>query len=314
MEISRYAFGDAIDTGRCVLALGFFDGVHLGHRRLLLAARNLAKEMKLRFGVFTFDSDGPIKGGEDRIYGDEEKAELLGELGADFTVICDFKSVADLSPESFVSRVLVDGLSAEAAVAGFNYRFGKGASGDAAELVRLMNVHGKRALICDNYTHRGETVSATRIKAHLQRGEAAEAAELLGAPFRICGEVIHGNSAGRTLGFPTVNTARRGGLLLPRRGVYRTATVIDGRIYSALTNVGTCPTLGERQEHCETYILDFDGDLYGKKVTVYFIGFLRDEICFNSEKDLVTQINVDKNRIIKENGDVTWQELGLNLQ
>ena len=101
---------------------------------------------------------------------------------------------------------------------------------------------------------------------------------------------------------------------MPKRGVYRSATVIDGRFYSALTNVGTCPTFEERLEHCETYILDFEGDLYGREITVYFLEYLREEKRFESEKELIMQINIDKNTIIERNGDAKWQELGPNLQ
>ena len=312
MRIYRYSECDRIGDG-CVIALGFFDGVHLGHRELLRSARERAEAMKLPLGVFTFTTDSPIKKGK-KIYSDSERCALLREAGADFALICSFGEVSELSPEDFVLKVLIGKLSARVAVAGFNYRFGKGASGDAAALTHLMERAGGCALICEDVTLDGETVSTTRIKARLEAGEVAEAARLLGAPFRISGEVTHGNSVGRKLGFPTVNTSRDEWLLLPRRGVYRTATVIDGKVFSALTNVGSCPTFGDRDVHCETYILDFDGDLYGRNITVYFLDYLREEIRFESEKELIMQINIDKSRIIKENGDAKWQELGLNLQ
>ena len=314
MKIYEYSLGKTADLGPSVIALGFFDGVHLGHRTLLTKARELSIKLGVPFGVFTFDAQGPIKGGGERIYGNREKAELFSKLSADFTVICDFRSVSELSPERFVSEVLVGAFHAEAAVAGFNFRFGKGASGDAEALSELMEKEGKRAVICDDFTYGGETVSTTRIKSHLERGEIEKANALLGAPFRICGKVTKGNSVGHTLGFPTVNTAREQGLLLPKRGVYRSATVIDGRFYSALTNVGTCPTFEERLEHCETYILDFEGDLYGREITVYFLEYLREEKRFESEKELIMQINIDKNTIIERNGDAKWQGLGPNLQ
>jgi riboflavin kinase/FMN adenylyltransferase len=211
----------------------------------------------------------------------------------------------------FVDRVLIGTMHAEVAVAGFNYRFGKGASGDAAKLQELMKERKKDTRILDEYTVDGETVSTTLIRRRLADGNMREVGTLLGAPYRIRGEVRHGRGVGKSLGFPTVNTTLNGGLAIPKYGVYRSATVIDGRIYSCITNVGICPTFGLSDAHAETYIIGYTGDLYGDSLDIYLLDYLRDEIKFSSPEALIMQINVDKERVINEFGEITWQELGL---
>lgn len=311
MKIIKYRYGNKISTPPCVLALGFFDGVHLGHRELLRMARREATERGLSFGIFTFDSGGGVKPGVVRITDDERKAEIFDLLGADFTVFADFSTVSGLSAEEFVKHVLIDALQAEVAVAGFNYRFGKSASAGADELTLLMRGGSREAIICNEYDLDGAPVSTTRIREALSSGDVKAAGRLLGAPYEIKGRVIHGRGVGRLLGFPTVNTDLPRGSIELKRGVYRTAIPIGDRIYSALTNVGTCPTFDERALHLETYVLDFDGNLYDEELRIFFLDFLRDEKRFNSKEELIMQIKVDKNKIIKENGDISWQELGL---
>ncbi len=300
MEIIKYEAGYTSKSD-CVLALGFFDGVHLGHRELLKQAKNKATELGLPLGVFTFASSGSIKSGALRIYGDDEKAHILSELSVDFVVFADFERLSVVSAEEFVRRVLTDELRARVAVAGFNYRFGKGASGDAEALSHLMAAMGAQALICEEYLLDGKTVSTTRIREALAAGNIKEAERLLGAPYRIAGKVCHGRGEGKRLGFPTLNTELKDGMLLPKRGVYHTAIKLDGKIYSSLTNVGTCPTFDPRAAHLETYILDFRGDLYDEDISIYFIDYLREERRFSSEKELIMQIIVDKNTILDKN-------------
>ena len=226
-------------------------------------------------------------------------------------MIYDFAAIKDMTAEEFVKKILIDELNCEVAVAGYNFRFGKGALGDAEALARLMHACGGEAVIREEITDAGLPVSSTRIRDLLARGDMREAARLLGLPYYIKGRVEKGRGNGRTLGFPTVNMALSPGGVPLRRGVYRSVTRIDGVLHASLTNVGTCPTFPERETHAETYILDFSGDLYGKDVRVYLIDFMREEIAFSSPDELKMQINIDKNRVITENGDEKWQELGL---
>lgn len=299
-------------SGECVLALGFFDGVHIAHRDLILTAKAVAKERGLSFGIFTFHSGGIIKNDAPRIYTDEEKGEIFESLGADFTVFADFSAIKDFSPEKFVNEILVCAINCRVAVAGFNFRFGKGASGNAKTLTVLMEGSGGETIIKNEITSEdGKTVSSTRIRELLKVGKMREVNSLLGTPYYIKGKVEHGNSTGRTLGFPTVNLPMLEEKAVMRLGVYRSAIPIGEKIYTGITNVGICPTFEARKVHSETYILDFDGDIYGENLCIYLMDFMRDEIAFSSPEALKMQINIDKNRAIKENGDITWQELGL---
>ena len=312
MVIYEYPFNEKVNIENCVLALGFFDGVHIAHRDLLLRAREIAKENNLLFGVFTFKSDGEIKPGAQRLYDDSEKAEMLEALGADFVIFADFSKISDASAEDFVGSMLVGDIGCQICVAGFNFRFGKGASGSAADLCKYMNKYGAKAVICEEIKARGEvTLSASLIRELLKAGDVREATKMLGAPYYIKGRVSPGRQVGRSLGFPTVNIPIAEGKLIPRPGVYRTATPIDGKIYIGVTNIGICPTFDARSVHLEGYLLDFEGDLYDRELRVFLLDFLRDERKFSSPEELQKQIDIDKNRVITESGDISWQDLGL---
>ena len=311
MTVYEYPFNEKPNIDNCVLALGFFDGVHLAHRDLLLKGKEAATRLGLSFGIFTFKSDGSIKANAKRLYDDKEKAEIFETLGADFTVFADFGAIVGCSPSDFVKRILVDELSCKICVAGFNFRFGKGASAGASELSKLMQECGGEAMICEEITtDDGQTLSATAIRELIESGKTEEANMLLGSPYYIKGRVLHGRADGRKLGFPTANIEIGEGKIVPRLGVYRTAVALDGRIYSAVTNIGKCPTFMGESTRLEAHIIGFNGDLYDKEIKVYILGFLRDEKKFGSIDELKAQINIDKERTIKENGELTWQALG----
>ncbi len=311
MVIYEYPFKEKQNIPECVMALGFFDGVHIAHRDLLKTAAEIVKERGLSLGVFTFGSDGRIKAESGRLYDDGEKAEIFEQLGADFTVYADFGAISDCSPEDFVKNILCRDLNCKVCVAGFNFRFGKGARADSARLCELMSEMGGEACICDEITAGGVTLSATLIRRLIAEGKIEEANRYLGAPYYIKGRVLHGRSDGRKIGFPTVNLSIDDGRVIPKFGVYRSAVVIDGRVYSGVSNVGVCPTFDGKEIRLETHIINFSGDLYGREMRVYLLGFLREERRFGSIDELKMQINIDKNTTIKENGDIKWQELGL---
>ena len=312
MVIYEYPFKEKQNTEDCVLALGFFDGVHLAHRDLILRAKDVAYRNNLKFGIFTFKADGRIKNGFERLYNDREKAEIFESLGADFAIYADFDAISNATTEEFVNKMLSEDIGCKICVAGFNFRFGKGASGGAYDLYRLMNECGGKAIICDEIkADGGLTLSTSLIRDLLKKGEIQRVTKMLGAPYYIKGRVLPGRQVGRVLGFPTVNIPIAEGKIIPRPGVYRTAIPIDGKIYSGVTNIGVCPTFERRNVHLEGYIIDFEGDLYGRELSVFLLDFLRDEKVFSSPEELKMQINVDKNRVITENGDITWQDLGL---
>lgn len=293
MELYHYKYNTPLPTGECVIALGLFDGVHIAHRQLIERAREIARARKISFGIFSFSDCGSLKKNSTRIYTDEEKLAIFDILEADFVVLADFSSISGLSPEKFVSDVLIRDISAAACVAGFNFRFGKGAIGNADTLVRLMALAGKEAVICDEVTLDGETVSSSLIRSCITSGDVERAGALLGAPYSIFGEVTHGNSKGRSLGFPTVNTALSEGRTIPKLGVYISRVSIGSSCFKSITNVGICPTFDARDVHIETHILDFSGNLYGERLCVYLLKFLREEMRFESEDELRRQIAFD---------------------
>lgn len=311
MKIYEYTPGLRLPVGECAVAIGLFDGFHIAHRELVKKTREIAEKNGLRAGIFTFISNETIKKSTKKIYSTEEKLKIAESLGAEFAVICDFTLISGISAEDFVKGTLITDISAKIAVAGFNFRFGKGALGNAEMLAELMQSHGGDALIFDEYAYNGRAVSSTVIRELLTEGRMEEATALLGEPYFLTGVVSHGDGRGKSLGLPTVNTDIPEGKLVPRVGVYRSAVAVGDRIYAGVTNVGTCPTFGVRVPHAETYILDFDGDLYGKDIRVYLLEFLRDERHFESAEELILQIKLDINYTIKRNGEQKWQELGL---
>lgn len=311
MVIYEYPSKQKLNIQDCVLSLGFFDGVHLAHRDLLRKSAEAAREKGLKFGVFTFKSDGNIKSNTGRLYDDGEKAEIFESLGADFTVYADFGAISGTSPEDFVHKILCRDLNCRICVAGFNFRFGKGAKGDSARLCELMAEAGGECRICDEITAEGVTLSATLIRSLISSGRVYEANNLLGSPYYIKGRVLHGRRDGSRIGFPTANIKIDGDRVVPKMGVYRSITMVDGEGYYSVCNIGRCPTFGENEIRLESHIIDFSGDLYGKEIRVYLIGFLREERRFGSIDELKMQINIDKNTTIRENGDTKWQELGL---
>ncbi len=301
MKIYEYKLGEGLDIGRCVVALGFFDGVHLAHRELIKAAKEKANSLGALCAVFTFPSEcGLLKNASPRIYGTAEKLKIFEELGIDACIIADFMSISGLSAEDFIKNVIIRDMGAVSAVCGYNFRFGKGASGNTELLSKVMSLAGLEAFILDEYTYKGNVISSSTIREYISAGDVKTANELLGGELFFTGAVMHGRGDGRGFGFPTVNTALPEYRQLPRLGVYKTRIPIDGIDYIGLTNIGVCPSFGERQVHLETYILGFKGDLYGRELDIYLQDFIRDEKHFSSKEELIMQINIDKNKVLKE--------------
>ncbi len=312
MDIKRYSYPEKLNIKKTAIALGYFDGVHVGHRELISMLVREAKAKKLSPYVFTFVDDlAKTKKTQSIIYNIDEKIEIFKSLGVEGVIIADFKSIASLTPEAFVGEVLVGALGAELAISGYNFRFGKGAVASAPELIELMESFGKRAIVLSEQKIDGKTLSATVIRELISSAKLYEAAKMLGSPYCIKGKVERGLGLGNVYGFPTVNLPlRQNTPLMP--GVYRTAVKIDGKLYTGVTNVGSCPTVQEREIHTETLIADFDGDLYGEELYIYFLGYLREEKRFDSVDALREQIYIDRDKSKKENGDLKWLEIGLN--
>ncbi len=301
MEILRYpGHMDPGRAGRCVVALGMFDGVHLGHQEILRRCRTLAARCGARSAVFTFDRH-PFHvirpcAAPAQLTDMDDRLALIEDAGIELAVVAGFdERLARATPDVFVRDVLARDVGAVGAVAGYNYTFGWRAEGKAEALARLGAAHGVVVEIVDAVTVDGVPVGSTEIRARLARGDVAGARAMLGRPFSVRGVVVHGDGRGRTMGFPTANVQVPAGMALPGRGVYAVAVVARGGVLVGVANVGTRPTFGERAGavRLEVFIADFSGDLYGEAIRVSFVRRLRDEIAFISPLALATQIGED---------------------
>jgi riboflavin kinase/FMN adenylyltransferase len=297
MRIVRGLDSYGPDAQPSAVALGAFDGIHLGHRAILGTAVAQARLHGLEAVACTFDPHplevlqperAPVP-----ITTLEERFELIAETGIDTTVVVAFtRAFAAVEPEDFVRRVLVGALKAQDIVVGFNHRFGHGARGDAALLERLGGELGFRAHVVSPMTVDGVPVSSSEIRSALQRGDLPKAARLLGRAYSIHGEVVRGAGRGRTLGFPTANVRTARPLLLPP-GVYACQVDVDSARYQAVINVGVRPTFGETELAVEAHLLDFSGDIYGRRIRIAFLRRLREERKFSSVEALRNQIALD---------------------
>ncbi len=290
-------------VGRAV-ALGLFDGMHIGHRAVIAEAIRAGQG---HCAVYTFSpSTLYTKGDLRRITTDMQQAAILDRMGVTEIFETDFAAVRDLSPERFVETVLQNTLHATAVTCGFNYRFGKGGVGDAALLKRLCTMRGIAVTVAPAVESDGQTVSSTAVRAALADGDMATVRRMLGRGYCLDLPVEQGQHLGRRLGMPTVNQALPADLALPRFGVYASCIEFDGRVHYGVTNIGVRPTVGADTPLVETWIDGFDGDLYGQTVRVYPVKFLRDERAFNSLEDLKTQIEQDAaaaRAVFRDNGD-----------
>ena len=284
--------------GKRVVALGFFDGVHLGHRKIISTAIARAKELGVPSAVFTFRSESPsAKQSAARLYSTAAKLELIEECGVDEVILADFEDVRGMSAEDFASKLLIGEIGCVCAIAGRDYRFGHRAAGDVALLRSLIEPTGGECVIADDVVEGDDKISTTAIKSRMAIGDIEGANKMLGAPYFLEATVEHGRGVGRTLGFPTVNCTLKEQQGLLKHGVYASKIVTRGGTYPALTNVGICPTFDARPEHAESFILDFDGDIYGECVRIVMISYLRPEIKFDTPDKLREQIASDIKKV-----------------
>ena len=289
------------------VALGFFDGVHTAHRTLFSTVLKEARARGASSAVLTFSEGGSdgIKGGVKRICTEEEKFSFFEELGIDYSFVLDFASVKGMSPSQFVDEIMIDTCKSTLAVCGFDFRFGASAIGNSDTLTSLMRERGGDCIVCPAFDIDGEAVSSTLIKSLLSEGNIERANRLLGYPFSISGEVYHGKSLGRELGSPTANIVYPENIVQMKRGVYATRVFLDGEYYAAVTNVGVRPTVdSQAKANLETHIIDYEGDLYGRKIKVEFLSFVREERRFSDVGELKKQILFDIEEVIK------WQKSG----
>jgi len=279
---------------KSILALGMFDGVHLGHQALIRLAHRAAGEMGAQTVAFTFsDAPGKLLGlPVTSLSTPDQRRAWLREAGADRVDMVDFtQSFADLSPEGFLDYLQAR-YQVVALAAGFNYTFGKFGAGTAQTLRELGQKRGIRILIADPVRMDGESVSSTRIRSLVSQGRMEAARALLGRPYTLTGRVVSNRHIGRTLGYPTANLSLAD-QLLPPDGVYATVALVNGESRRAVTNVGKNPTVGGNERTVETFLLDESASLYGAELSVGFLSYLRGERDFGSLSALSEQIGRD---------------------
>ena len=291
------------------VALGYFDGIHLGHQAVLSAALRCAEEENLVPVVMLFDIhprkliSGVIP---PVLISEGKKRELLVKMG--FTVFdLNFSETMNYSPDEFVQRILIDTLNAVVVTCGFDYHYGKGGKGNAATLRKELEKNGARAISVEPVLSGGEIVSSTSIRSFISEGEIEKANAMLGHCFSYDFSVEKGDGLGRVLGFPTINQFFPQDFAVPKYGVYASKVFFDGKWYPAVTNVGVRPTVAKASLRSETCILDFSADLYGKNVEVSLLKFIREEKKFNSLEELSSQIEKD---IIRARS--IYKEVGAN--
>lgn len=278
------------------VALGNFDGVHIGHTKLI----NKLTSFGLPSVVYTFDSH-PLnllkgEGTVPTVNTNSEKADIFEAMGVDSVVFASFLNVKDMSPLEFVYSILVGKLSASEVVCGYNYRFGKNGEGDVKLLKSLLEQRGARLTVVDEVSFEGIPVSSTEIRSTLLSGDMERAQALLGRPYFIDSTVVHGKALGRQMGFPTINeTFEKGRLILPYGVYFARCSIKGGGSHIAVVNVGVRPTVNESDPipTVEAHIIDFEGDLYGSDVRIEFMKKWRNEQKFASLGDLMTQIEKD---------------------
>lgn len=279
-------------------ALGKFDGVHIGHRRLLEEILARGRERETASCVFTFDPVPAVFFG----YSDgrelttkKEKRLLFERMGVD--ILIEFplnERTAAISPEDFAADVLAKRMNVRFLAAGTDLSFGAGGAGDVSLLRKLAPELGFEIKTIDKVCLEGREVSSTYIKSRVEAGDMREVERLLGAPYPVAGRVVKGNQLGRTLGFPTVNLLPEQDKLLPPNGVYYSKTRWRGKLYNSISNVGYKPTVSaEKVMGVETYLYDFDGTAYGEDIEVYLCEFRRPERRFDGTDALREQLKQD---------------------
>ena len=289
-----------------IFALGFFDGVHLGHQALLTACGKLAREEKAAVAAITFDRhpQSLFTGNPPALLNSaSDREQLLRRFGVEhIECLPATKEVMSTDWEAFLENLLEQG--GAGFVCGSDFRFGHRGEGDADKLKAFCREHGLPCVIVPEQRIDGIRVSSTHIRALVEAGDMKTAERFLGHPHILTGTVVSGRQLGRTIGVPTANVLLPEGVVVPKLGVYACICTVDGRNYVALTNVGSRPTVEGHQVRAESWLLDFAGDLYGKQITLEFYEFLRPEEKFPSLEALKAKIQQDGAKVRKIFGNL----------
>lgn len=278
-----------------VAALGNFDGLHIGHMAVINAAKVMAEKngAKPCALIFTEHPLSVLSGKAPvTLFTEDIRNRILTEIGVDICNL-DFKSLMNMTPEMFFEKIVIEMMGAVGVCCGFNYSFGKQGAGTPDLLKKLCEDRGIDFYMAPEIDYLGDPVSSTRIRSSIENGDMENANAMLGREFTYRQLVVDGDKRGRLFGTPTINQYLPSELVEPRHGVYMSKTFVDGKAYYSVTNIGIRPTIGAGPVSSETYILDFDGNLYGKYVEVSLLRYIRSEKKFASIEELMNQIKRD---------------------
>jgi len=281
------------------VAIGFFDGIHLGHQKVINHVIRYAKENRVKSIVITFDKSPKVVLGnapnEGCLTPTDEKLRILEGMGVDYALILKFDAAfLNLSADEFINEYLLKIRACYVSI-GFDFRFGHGGAGNAS----LMVSHGQfKVEVSEPVLMDGVKVSTTQIKKYLKMGDLDLVSGMFGRCYSVSGNVGYGRQLGRTIGFPTANLKLNEDYLFPLQGVYATKSYIGDASFMSMTNIGFNPTANLQELiSIETYIFDFDADIYGEKLRLEFLGKIRDEVKFDDIDKLVAQLEADKNAV-----------------
>lgn len=279
------------NTAKTVIALGNFDGVHIGHASLIKICVEKAEALGCRPMIWTFERH---RFSPPYIIDKSDKLGLFQKFGIDSVEFADFNAIRSLTPRQFVSEVLIGRHNCICAVCGFNFRFGRDRSGGCDTLRELCAEYGIECTVCDEVSYMGQPVSSTRIRKALEDGDTEAVRAMLGRPYTISLPIVAGRQVGRRLEMPTMNQRFPDGMVIPKNGVYAGRVTIDRKVYACVTNIGVRPTFDDGNGIvCESHILGLSGDLYGKNIPLELVSYLRGEIKFEKPEQLVEQIKRD---------------------
>jgi len=290
------------------VAIGNFDGLHLGHQKLIETLKKIAIEKNLISMILTFTPNPKVYFNKDLnlINSEEQKKQIMGKSGVDNIILLNFEKILNMSGETFVKNILIDKFNVKFVVMGQNFKFGKNRENDAESLKKMGEKFGFEYTIVNPVILNGTPISSSLIRKKLVNAEIEASNRMLGRLYYIDGVIKEGDKIGRQLGFPTINIQTQNEILPD--GVFKTRTQIDQQeqIYDSITYIGASPTFSGKEKKVETHILGFDKKVYGNKVKLYFEKKLRDEMRFDSKKKLINQIKKDIRRLKVDKGAFFW--------
>lgn len=287
------------------IALGYFDGIHKGHQKVINKAVELAKVTNTKSAVMTFFPHPSVVLNKEVKHVSlltpmDEKIEKIKNLGVDYLFIVEFsREFASLEPEKFVDLFLI-AFNVKNVVAGFDYSYGFKGQGT----MQVLPIHGKgnfETYVIEKFTEDEIKVSSTRIRQLLKEGNVKDIPSLLGERYKVRGTVIHGDKRGRTIGFPTANIKLKDDYIIPAIGVYSVQLMVNNEWYNGICNIGLRPTFKDNElvPTIEVYLFDFNSDIYDQEVEIRWFDFLRHEQKFNGIEELVNQLNTDKQQALQ---------------